>query len=55
MARKYADLRAEIEADPERRARIQRETERLQRRYSRPWWRVVRWWDRRKVREEQPK
>lgn len=35
-----------IDADPERRAQVERYKREMERRVNRPWWRLVRLWDR---------
>lgn len=45
MSAKWSDLVRELNKDPEYRKHVEAERDRILRRYNRPWWRLVRLWD----------
>jgi alkylated DNA nucleotide flippase Atl1 len=44
--RTYSEISDDLRGEPEHAAAIEREKARIPRSSNRPWWRLVRWWDR---------
>lgn len=50
MGSDWEELRAKVMARPGAKEQVERLRREMEKRYNRPWWRLVRWWD--KKREE---